>query len=245
MPAPVSIIALYSYIQRLSAIIFFNGAKMSEIFEFYVNEYPAYLYCNGLRFIELDPNGEECEAERKLNGFLDPYNKTIWSILSTSAFTSLIAGYWSWAEVLLPREYQLTGHILSLREDAQDIKFSNYTVDPKTIKRDGSSYLSVSTLSIRSKDVLRKYAEKSQMFKQLWEALNECDDDRHWILLADSLPKEWVEANEKEDRTLFKQHGDKIYKPPETKFPQPCEEEKKAFWRHVIENQSHISFGGE
>ena len=191
------------------------------------------------------PDGDECEAERKLNECLEPYNTTIGSTLRTSTFTSLIAGYWSWAEVLLPQEYQLTGHVLSLREDAQDIKFSNYTVDAKTIKRDGSCYLLVSTLSIRSKDVLRKYAEKSLMFKQLWEALKECDDDRHWILLADSLPKEWVEANEKEDRTLFKQHGDKIYQPPETKFPQPGEEELRAFWRHVIENQSHVSFGGD
>lgn len=111
-----------------------------------------------------------------------------------------------WAIVFYPKEYPLSGHLLSIRP-SEEIRFSAYSVihpdcnayDPKVL---GAPPLSL--LWIVTKEALTKAAESnSPLIADVYETLKDAPEDGHWTMLADSLDPDWVEEAEKLNSKLF------------------------------------------
>jgi len=107
-----------------------------------------------------------------------------------------------WAIVFYKEEFRLAGHVVSTRKDRNDVLFTCYTM-PNNHSVQEHGVPSVSILLIYSKSSLKGLANDSELFSKAWEQLSECDEDRHWICVAETPTKEWIEKTSKDDDQLF------------------------------------------
>lgn len=111
-----------------------------------------------------------------------------------------------WAIVFYPKEYPLSGHLLSIRP-SDEIKFSAYSVIHPDCNAYDPSVLGAPPLSllwIFTKEALIKAAESnSPLIADVYETLKDAPADGHWTMLADPLDTDWVAEAEKSNSKLF------------------------------------------
>lgn len=99
-----------------------------------------------------------------------------------------------WAIIFLSQEYPIGDHVIAARVN-MDIRFTCYTllnrerrhlIDPK-IKTPP-----VSIIYVFSKSSLRDSAERSPMFREAWNVLEDKSESDHWVVVVDLLDTEWV-----------------------------------------------------
>jgi len=142
------------------------------------------------------------EAEEKLDKLLEKYDQDSFSLIWKLENTFKRTGNWPWAIVFYKEEFRLAGHVVSIRNNREDVSLSSYTMPTgHTVEEYGVP--SVSILFINSKEVLKELALKSELYIKAWEQLSECSKDLNWIYIADSPQKEWIEKISENDDQLF------------------------------------------
>ena len=110
-----------------------------------------------------------------------------------------------WAIIAFEEEYQLAGHLLSIRQTIGDVGGSCYSsredYDPE---RDGPPPLSI--ILVRTKEILGELAQKSPLLAPAWEALKDKPQEGHWLCISDPPPADWVESMAETDTDLFWEH---------------------------------------
>jgi hypothetical protein len=115
-----------------------------------------------------------------------------------------------WAIVFYPKEYPLSGHFLSIRTNADDMRFSAYSLlrdrdlhfDPAI---DGAPPFSF--LWIFSKSALEETAKyNSPLLKDVWLTLADKSANSSWVAFPGALDSHWVDEVAKTNEELFFQH---------------------------------------
>ena len=102
-----------------------------------------------------------------------------------------------WAFVCLDREYGLAGHIAEARPDGAGLYFSpyRYTRFAAVPEPTMAEYVpQVGMIAVTSKTGLRRAASRSPIFDLAWQALRLRDARRHWLVVLDPLPEDWLKA---------------------------------------------------
>jgi hypothetical protein len=95
-----------------------------------------------------------------------------------------------WALVCIDQEYELAGHIAEARIPDAGIAFSSYTYPDPPLQPD--CVPKVGVLVLASKTGLRSVANRSPVFAAAWQALEECREDRRWLIVLDPLDESWL-----------------------------------------------------
>ena len=112
-----------------------------------------------------------------------------------------------WAIVFYPKEYPLSGHFLSIRKNADDMRFSTYSLlrdrnlrfDPAI---DGAPPLSF--LWIFSKSALEETAKhNSPLLEDVWQTLAHKSPESSWVAFPEALDSHWVSEVEKTNTEMF------------------------------------------
>jgi len=112
----------------------------------------------------------------------------------------------TFAIVVFPQEYFLSGHVASLRGSKENAWITSFGVlAGATRKMPMPSYLPCPIVVVRNKVILRMLAEKSPLFRPAWTALANATTDRTWLCLSDPLPEDWVRKTEPGDERLFRE----------------------------------------
>ena len=144
-------------------------------------------------FLEPHPDSEE-----SLDEFL-----TVFEFDSFSLFLHLNSSLaredlWPWAVVLLPDEYPIAEHIMTLRLKREDVLFSSYSArgrdDAQQLLLFETAPPPVSILLIKEKSTFEQLAGVSPIFGQLWAALRDKDELGQWLYLADPIDPELVKV---------------------------------------------------
>lgn len=116
-----------------------------------------------------------------------------------------------WAMVFYPREYPLSGYFLSIRTNADDMRFSAYSLlrdrdlhfDPAI---DGAPPLSF--LWIFSKSALEEAAKhNSPLLKDVWQTLVHKSTESSWVIFPEALDSHWVDEVAEINSELFFQYA--------------------------------------
>ena len=133
-------------------------------------------------------------AERVLDPILEPYDQnSYWYFYRVYGWETLSP----WAFVCLDREYALAGHVADARPADAGLFFAPYrytrfgAVPEPTV----ADYVpQVGVIIVSRKEGLRVAASRSPIFDAAWRALRCCDARRHWLVVLDPLPEEWLNA---------------------------------------------------
>jgi len=142
------------------------------------------------------------EAEEELDKLLEKFDKDAFGVTWGLENTFKRDDNWPWAIVFYKEEFRLAGHVVSSRKDRNDVLFTCYSM-PNNHSVEEHGVPSVSILLIYSKNPLKELAKNSELFKKAWDQLCDCNESRHWICLAESPSREWIDKTSKGDDQLF------------------------------------------
>ena len=126
------------------------------------------------------------------------------SDITKSDSRMIVAGRLPWLTILLDREYRIAGHLVSIREHLQDMRFTAWSLPPgHRVETHGVP--SVSTIHVSCRQVLRRYAEESPIFVQVWDHVKYCKPSGLWLLRMDPLPEKVLPATDVDD-AMFMDH---------------------------------------
>jgi len=115
-----------------------------------------------------------------------------------------------WAMVFYPREYPLSGHFLSIRTNADDMRFSNYSLLRDRNQRFDPAIDGVPPLSflwIFSKSGLEEAAKhNSPLLEDVWRTLANKSAESSWVAFPEALDSHWVDEVAKTNSEMFFQH---------------------------------------
>ena len=150
-------------------------------------------------FIEIHPDHEET-----FNNFLKAFGKSSFGLLNTLSRSFQKDGSVPWALIFFEREFQIAGHVLSVREIKSEISFSALSiVGPGKYSIEEQGVPPVGFLMIENKSALEKAARESELFRMGWELLTDKSEGRKWICIAESPSNQWVDENSEGDDELF------------------------------------------
>jgi hypothetical protein len=142
------------------------------------------------------------EAEEVFDKLLEKYDQDSFSLIWKLETTFKRTGNLPWAIAFYKEELRLAGHVVSIRNNREDVSLSSYTMPTgHTVEEYGVP--SVSMLLFNSKSVLEELATKSELFNKAWEELSECSEDQNWICIAESPSEEWIKKTSEGDDQLF------------------------------------------
>ena len=141
-------------------------------------------------------------AEEELEKILEKYDNDSFSLIWNLENTFKRTKEFPWAIVFYKEEFRLAGHVISTRKDISDVSLTCYTM-PNNHSVEEHGVPSVSILLIYSKNPLKELANNSELFNKAWEQLSDCVESRHWICIAESPSKEWIDKTSENDDQLF------------------------------------------
>ncbi|NCB41170.1 MAG: hypothetical protein EOM59_00900 [Clostridia bacterium] len=144
------------------------------------------------------------ENEDVLDEFLKPWRFNTWRLSANINEFPNTNEAWPWAVVLFNGEFNLAGHISSIRTSIEFTSFNYYSMpQPYSLEIYGPP--KVSAVYIRSKKELSKLASKSPLFVPAWEHLAglSVENGMGRVYISDSPDTEWIKSNEREDEKLF------------------------------------------
>lgn len=147
--------------------------------------------------LEIEP-----EFEEKLDRFLEKTgtnaDKLMWKL--NRSFQR--GQFWPWAIVLFDREMAVAGHVVEVRSDPGEVRFSAYSLpSDHSVARDGVP--AVSMLFISSKPAAARLAQHSVLFATVWDSLSSLPSNRHWACPVKSPPDAWIADTAQGDAERF------------------------------------------
>ena len=109
---------------------------------------------------------------------------------------------WPWAIALYEKEFNLAGHVVSIRQNREDFSFGSYSSGKGPLKpSDGVPLFSV--LVIYKKSALEYAANHSLLFQESWKLLEDKEETLNWICFPSSPPEEWIKEKTIDNDSLF------------------------------------------
>jgi len=141
------------------------------------------------------------EADKELDKFLSKYDI---DIEFTWYFSDLEANVW--ACICFTEEQDIAGHLVQSRTNISQVGFKPYlrTPDP-----DKDFVPKVGSMFISSKLACEDLSHKSDLFKEVWNQLKDCDRGTRWLLIMDKIPDSVKAIPKEENRHLF--HKNKAF----------------------------------
>lgn len=101
-----------------------------------------------------------------------------------------------WAVVFYRDEYPLAGHMMSIRNNPDDIKFSSYSLARDKVSSFDPSADAIPPLSflwIFSKESLHQAAlSGSHLLEDVWKSLSDKSIEKSWVVISEKLDPSWV-----------------------------------------------------
>lgn len=169
---------------------------MGQVFEMYLMEEVVMREgdVDSVRYF-LEPHPE---SEEPLDEFLTVFEFDSFSLFLRLNSSLAQEDLWPWAVVLLPSEYPIAEHVMTLRAQREDVLFTSYSMRGRD---DGQQLLlfetappPVSILLIKEKSTFEQLAGVSPIFGQLWAVLRDRDELGYWLYLANPIDSKLVRS---------------------------------------------------
>jgi hypothetical protein len=145
----------------------------------------------------------EGEAEKVIDSLLSNWKQTTRQFLNNISITCQRQKLWPWAIALYEREFELAGHVVSIRQNKEDFSFGSYSMELGQFSLN-DAVPPFSFLLVNKKMALADAAKKSLLFDQAWHLLKDKDERLHWICLPSAPPNKWVKKTSEGNDTLFR-----------------------------------------
>lgn len=125
-------------------------------------------------------------AKRAMDRALKPYGQTLSFLFYLQSLTGSAVS--PWAFVCLTREYALAKHVAITRPSGGGLLSEAYTFPPP------GDFPRVGMIGVPHKTGLKRAASRSPIFGAVWQALKHRDAGRHWLVVLDPSPEEWLKT---------------------------------------------------
>ena len=106
--------------------------------------------------------------------------------------------------VVFPRDYAMAGHLASIRKVFDNLQMRNFECIRNNVSmRTPGTYFGAGMAIVWTKYVLRKLAEASPAFQQIWRDLQDLPPGECGIYLADAPDSAWLASIRKDEPRLF------------------------------------------
>jgi hypothetical protein len=146
------------------------------------------------------------EAEEAIDALLSQFDTDATDFFIDLDETNRKQQRWPWAIVLYEKEFRLAGHVLSMRQNREDLSFSSYSMNKGLSLGQHIEKHAVPPFSfflLHNKAAIAAAAEKSPLFQEAWRLLADKDEYSHWICIAPPPPNDWVIKTSVGDDELF------------------------------------------
>ena len=143
----------------------------------------------------------DAHGQTALDRALEPFGQTVEGLLFLDSLTRSRSDIPDPAAVVVyPKDYLLSGHMLQLRGERTDVKFTYCSYKPTDPPL---AYPPVSLVYVPDREILSILALKSPMLAQAWTLVCDTDPTARWLCIVDPLAADWVSDAERMDRALF------------------------------------------
>lgn len=148
------------------------------------------------------------EAEKALDQVTKPFGISAdgWLNLLGQIFTG--TNQIPWALIALDREYNLAGHLKSIKGLSRDMIFTAYSLSH--LRQGEPVKPRFSMLIAFNKEIIGRVAAASPLLASAWDVLNDKAEDKRWLCVSDPLPEAWAHQAEAVDDDVlaeFERHG--------------------------------------
>ena len=125
-------------------------------------------------------------AKRAMDRALKPYGQTLSFLFYLQSLNQQPVS--PWAFVCLSCEYALAKHVAITRPNGGGLLSEAYTFPPP------GDFPQVGMIAIPCKAGLKRAASRSPIFRAAGQPLKHRDARRHWLVVLDPLPEEWLKT---------------------------------------------------
>ena len=129
------------------------------------------------------------EAGEQLDQILAPHGRSSAELLhELGTAVERMGARTPWVTIVLPRQYRLTGHFLSIRESVEQLSLSFY----ERWSGRPEEYLEVGILTIWTREGLRALAKKCPFLWGAWTGLSDLPESNSWLVFAPEPEIHWL-----------------------------------------------------